>query len=176
MNEIIKKNGITFGLILGTISILITAAIYAIDLTLFTKWYVGVFGLIVSLIVGIMAVVSTKKKLGNFISFKEAFTAYFIMGVIAATMSVLFNIVLFNYVDPGAKETLKELTMKFTVDMMQNMGAPASATNEAIAKMQDQDTYSPSQQMFGLLVSFVLHAIVGAILALIFRNKTEQNN
>ncbi len=173
MNEIIKKNGITYGIILGIFSILVTASIYAIDISLFLKWYVGVFSMLIALIIGIMAIVNTKKKLGNFISFKEAFTVYFITGVIATVMSVLFSIVLFNYVDPGAKETLKEMTMKYTVDMMQNMGVPASATNEAVAKMQEQDTYSPMQQMFGMLVSFVLHAIVGAILGLIFRNKTE---
>jgi hypothetical protein len=36
INEIIKKNGITFGVIMGIVSALITATIYAIDLNLFS--------------------------------------------------------------------------------------------------------------------------------------------
>ena len=38
MNEIIKKNGITYGIVSGVVGALITAAIYAIDLNLFVKW------------------------------------------------------------------------------------------------------------------------------------------
>jgi hypothetical protein len=39
VNEIIKRNGITFGIATGIFSSLITATIYAIDLNLFTSWY-----------------------------------------------------------------------------------------------------------------------------------------
>jgi Flp pilus assembly pilin Flp len=41
MNEIIKKNGIKFGVIAGAIAVLITAGIYIIDLKLFTAWWLG---------------------------------------------------------------------------------------------------------------------------------------
>jgi len=38
INEIIKKNAITFGVFMGIGSALITTLIYAIDLELFTAW------------------------------------------------------------------------------------------------------------------------------------------
>ena len=43
MNEVIKKNGITYGIISGVFSALITATVYAIDLHLFTAWWLGDF-------------------------------------------------------------------------------------------------------------------------------------
>ena len=40
INEIIKKNGITFGVINGIVSCMIISIIYAIDLNLFLKWWI----------------------------------------------------------------------------------------------------------------------------------------
>lgn len=174
MNKIVKKNGITFGVIMGVFSVLVTACIYAINLELFISMWVGVISMVIYLTLGVVLVTRTKKQLGGQITFKEAFTTYFIAAVIGSTISVLFNIVLFNLIDPGAKETLKELTMKYSVEMMQKFGAPASSINEAVREMQKQDNYAPGSQLFGLIFSFVFSAIFGLILALIFKSKSSQ--
>ena len=52
MNEIIKKNGINFGIITGVISVLITTSIYIVDLALMTKWWLGLSILAVYIIIG----------------------------------------------------------------------------------------------------------------------------
>ena len=39
INEIIKKNGITYGIITGVASALITASMYIINIELFTAWW-----------------------------------------------------------------------------------------------------------------------------------------
>ncbi len=46
MNEIIKKNGITYGVISGLVSILITTLIYTIDLKLFISMWVGLVSIV----------------------------------------------------------------------------------------------------------------------------------
>jgi len=171
MNEIVKKNGISYGIILGVFSILITTLIYAIDISLFTSWWVGVISLLIYLVIGIVLVYKTKKQLNNLISFKEAFTVFFLAAVIGSTISVLFNIILFNVIDPSAKETVQQLTLEYTAEMMQKFGARASDVNEALAKMAETDNYSPLNQLKGLVFSFVFSAILGLILALIFKSK-----
>ncbi len=171
MNEIVKKNGITYGIILGVFSVLVTTLIYAIDITLFTKWWVGVLSLLVYLAIGIVLLINTKKQLNNVISFKEAFTTFFLAAIIGSTISVIFNILLFNVIDPSAKETVQQLTMEYTSEMMQKFGARASDVNEALAKMAETDNYSPLNQLKGLVFSFVFSAILGLILALIFKSK-----
>lgn len=174
MNEIIKKNDITFGVIMGVFSILVTATIYAVNLEMFISWWVGLLAIAISITIGVILVSKTKRQLNGLITFKEAFTTYFLAAVIGSTISVLFNIVLFNYIDPSAKETLQELTVKYSVEMMQKFGAPASAINKAVADMQKTDNYAPANQLFGLVVSFIFSAIFGLILALIFKSKSSQ--
>jgi len=174
MNEIIKKNGITYGIILGVFSILTTTLIYVIDLHLFTNMWVGIISIIVYIIIGILVVSNTKKQL-KFITFKDAFTVFFLAAVIGTVMSTLFNMLLFNVIDPAAKETIRELTTKVAVEMMQKFGAPASAINEAAAEMEKTDNYSPFSLLKGMLSAFLINAVFGVILGLIFKSRPAEN-
>ena len=85
----------------------------------------------------------TKKELKGIFPFKEAFTTYFISAVIGILISMVFNIILFNFIDPAAKDTIKELTIKYAVEMMQKFNAPAASINQAIKDMQANDQFAP---------------------------------
>lgn len=169
MNEIIKKNGINFGIITGVISVLITSSIYIVDLSLMTKWWLGLTILAVYIVIGCVLLAKTKKDLGGFMSFKEGFTTYFISALIGIAISVIFNILLFNVIDPEAAVTLKEMTLKSTADMMKNFGAPTSEIKKAIEKMEDYDQFSTLEQLKGSIWSIVGASIFGLILAAIFK-------
>ena len=110
MNETIKKNGITFGLISGLLSVLITTLIYIVDLNLFTSWWLGVLIIIIHILIAVLLLSKTKKELKGQYTFKEAFTTYFICALVGLLISVTFNIVLFNFIDPAAKDIIKEAT------------------------------------------------------------------
>nr|WP_315140592.1 DUF4199 domain-containing protein [uncultured Flavobacterium sp.] len=171
INEIIKRNGITFGITTGVVSALITTSIYAIDLNLFISWWVGILSISTYLIIGIVLLSKTKKDLNGIFPFKDAFTTYFISAVIGILISTVFNIILFNFIDPAAKDTLRELTVKYTIDMMQKFGTPASAINEAITKLKENDPYSIVELLKGSIFSIVFSSIFGLIMAAFFKSK-----
>ena len=174
MNEIIKKNGITFGIILGIFSVLFTTLIYVIDLNLFTSWWFGSASIVITIIIGIVLVQKTKKELRT-MTFKEGFTVYFIAAAIGSLISTVYYYVLFNLIDPQAKETLKEITLNYTSDMMVKFGAPASAVNEAMQKAAETDNYSLGSLSMGYAIGLVISAIFGLILAAIFKSKTPEH-
>jgi Protein of unknown function (DUF4199) len=174
MNEIIKKNGVSFGVMTGILSALITAAIYAIDLNLFVKWWLGIIIMSVYIIIGIVLLSKTKKELKGVFTFKEAFTTYFISAVIGILISVGFNILLFNVIDPSAKETINEIVIKYTAETMQKFGAPSVAVNEAIKKMQENNPYSAIELLKSSVFSIGGSALFGLLLALIFKSKPSQ--
>ncbi|MRX38277.1 DUF4199 family protein [Flavobacterium sp. LC2016-23] len=174
INEVIKKNGITFGVMIGIASALVTATIYAIDLNLFTSWWMGLIGIAISLTLSIILLSKTKRELNGIFPFKEAFTTYFIAAVIGILISTFFNIILFNVIDPGAKDTLSELIIKYTVGMMQKFGTPASAINETIAKMKLSNPYSTIELLKGSVFAIVVSSIFGLIFAAFFKSKTTQ--
>ena len=174
INEIIKRNGITFGVFIGITSSLITATIYAIDLNLFTSWWIGITSIVIYLILGITLLSKTKKEVKTIFTFKDAFTTYFIATFIGILISVLFNILLFNVIDPSAKETLHQITIKLTANMMQKFGTPASVINEAITKLRETNPYSVIELLKGSVFSIVFSSIFGLILAAFFKSKSTQ--
>lgn len=172
MNEIIKKNGINYGIILGVSLVLFTAALYAIDITLFGSFWLGLIKILFFIIISVLVIMQTKKQLRQ-ITFKEAFTSYFISAVIGITISTIFTIILFNFIDTDAKETVNKIAIEKTVEIMKNMGAKTSDIKKAIEKAGDTDNLSTFNQIMGMMVNFIIAAIFGFLLALIFRNKTS---
>ena len=174
MNEIIKKNGISYGIITGVVSALITTAIYSIDLNLFVKWWLGIMIFLVYITIGIILLSKTKKELKGTFSFKEAFTTYFISAVIGILISVGFNILLFNVIDPSAKDAINEIVIKYTAETMQKFGAPSASVAEAVKKMQENNPYSTIELLKSSIFSIAGSALFGLLLALIFKSKPTQ--
>ncbi len=174
MNEIIKKNGVSYGIITGVVSALITTSIYSIDINLFTAWWVTVLNILFYITIGAVLLSKTKKELKGIFSFKDAFTTYFISAVVGILISVVFNIILFNFIDPSAKESIKEVSIKYAVEMMEKFNTPSSAINDTIKKMQESDPYSPIELLKGSAFAIIFSALFGLLLALIFKSKPSQ--
>lgn len=174
VNEIVKRNGISFGIIIGVVSALITATIYAIDINLFISGWLGAIIIGLYIIISIILLVKTKKDLNGAFPFKEAFTTYFIAAVIGVAISTTFNIILFNFIDPSIKDTLKELTAKYTMEMMQKFGTPTTAINETIKKLNESNPYSIIELLKGSIYSIVVNCIFGLIMAAFFKSNTTQ--
>lgn len=171
IHETIKKNGITFGIITGLASVLITTFIYAVDLNLFTSPWIGFGNLALYLIIAIVLLTKTKKEYEAIFTFKDAFTTYFISALIGIAISFTFNIVLFNLIDPAAKDTIKELTIKYMLSALQKFNAPAEAINKTIADLKENDQFSIIGLLKGSLSNIVFCTIFGLILAAFFKSK-----
>lgn len=174
INEIVKRNGISFGVIIGIVSALITATIYAVNINLFISGWLGASILGVYFIISIILLIKTKKELNGVFPYKDAFTTYFIAAVIGIAISTFFNIILFNFIDPSVKDTLKELTAKYTMEMLQKFGTPASAINEAMKKLNESNPYSIIELLKGSIYSIVFNSIFGLIIAAFFKSNTTQ--
>lgn len=171
IHETIKKNGITFGIITGLTSILITTLIYSIDLNLFTSPWIGFTNLALYLVIAIVLLIKTKKEFKGVFTFKDAFTTYFISALIGIAISIVFNIILFNFVDPSAKDTIKELTIKYMLSAMEKFNAPATTINKAIKDLKENDQFSIIGLLKGSLSNIVFCTIFGLILAAFFKSK-----
>ncbi len=177
MNDVIKKNGVNFGIIIGIISILISTILYIIDLELMVSIWVGIIMFLVSLGIAIFAVAKSKKALGGYITFKEAFTTYFIIMALSSIISIVFMFVLFNYVDPEAKVTLSEVALKKTVEMMQNMGAKSEDVRATAQQMKEVDNFSIASLGKSYIGQLVFYIIIGLIVAAAMKkNKPEFEN
>lgn len=171
MNEIVKKNGINYGIAIGLFSILVTAIIYAVDIELFISGWVSFIKYAVYVTLFILLLNKTKKQLNGIFPFREAFTTFFIAAVIGIVIGTLFEILLFNVIDPSLKDSIKELSIKFTAELMEKFGAPSSEINKAITEIEKNDQFSVGQQLQGLFIYFVFASLFGLLFAAIFKSK-----
>lgn len=175
MEKSSKKLATSYGLYLGIALILITVLIYAFDISLMTEWYLMVVNFILILVLATMAVKKAKSMSDSLFTFKDAFSAYFLTIFLGLLIATVFSLLLFNVVDPEAAETLKELTMEKQAEMFENFGMPEAQINEAMAKMQEENTFSIKNVAISFASQLVFFSIVGLIVALVFREKEPTN-
>lgn len=176
MNEVIKKNGIKFGVISGIISIVITVIMYTIDINLFANSWIGIGMVCFYLILGFYVISITKKEMGGKINFKEAFTSFFIYCVVGIVIANLFNYILFNFIDISAKEQILEITINKTVEFMEKFGTPKDVMKETIISLKENDQYSIANIIKGSAFSIVFSSIIGLIAGAIMKSKTNPLN
>lgn len=165
MNEIVKKNGISFGVLLGVLSVVSTVIIYVTNPENFVSIWVGLSIFFINIILGIVAVSKTKKALGGFITFKEAFTTYFITMAISSLIGITFMFILFNFIDPSIKDTIMEATIKMSVNMMQSAGLKTEDIRKSIDAIKNTDNFSLLNQVKSFFVGLLVHTIIGLIVA-----------
>lgn len=171
VNKIVRKNATFYGLIMGGVSVAITFIIYFVDYHLFLNPSIGIVQLVSYLILGVLVVYTTRKKLGNAIIFKDAFTSYFLAGFIASVISVIASILLFNLIAPEIQGPLKEASLEYSLKMMDSLNLPDTERNALIEQAKNANPYTVTEFLKSLGTTLIGHAMFGALLALIFRNR-----
>lgn len=174
MTEAVKKNGINYGVIVGVVSIIIAVLIYVTDITMFSSWWVGLLMLAINTIIGIVAVSKAKSAMGGYVSFKEAFTTFFLTLLIGTVLYILFCYILWNFIDPAGANTVVEATIEKTVTMMQSMGTPSADIKKFVEEMRASDNFGLVGQLKALVGSVIVYSIIGLIVAAAMKkNKPE---
>lgn len=174
MNEIIKKNSSKFGLITGGLGIAYYLLAYLVDETLFVNMGIGILFWLGNIVLFIVAVAQSRKQLGGYITFKEAFSGFMLTAIIYALLITLFSMVLFNVVDPELAATLKEATIEKSVELLEAMGQSNSEIEKSVAAMEEADNYSVSSQGKSFIFIILGYSILGLIVAAIMKkNKPE---
>lgn len=168
MEKTLKSSSLNYGIYLGLVLAAFTILGYVM-LDLFTQWWFGILMLLVILVFGIVSSMSARKLLGGFISFKEAFTAYFITVLVGLLIGTLVSFVIFNVVDPDASAVLQDKIIETQIEMMQNFGTPQEAIDTAIAEARATNMYSIGNLAKSLAFQLIGYSIAGLLVALVVK-------
>lgn len=170
MEKSLKSSAINYGLYLGLILSSLTIIGYAIDLGLFTKWWFGIIMLLLVIVFGIISSMNARKLLSGFISFKQAFTAYFITILVGILISSVVSIVIFNVVDPESAIVLQDMIIENQAQMLERFGSPQEAIDQVVAQMREGGSmYSISNILKSIAFQLIGFSIVGLIVALVVK-------
>ena len=173
MNEIIKKNGINFGVILGVIGIVSQMTVYAIggiskenailnSVIQFVFWAAY-------LIVRIIQCNKTKKEFNGFISLKELFTTLTVTIIIGILISQSFTYLFNNFIDVEYGNAMNEFMNEQQIVAQNAMKSFTKVTSEDLKKIAETNNFSILNILQGSLIAFLLSSVMNLILAAIFK-------
>jgi len=181
--QVSSKLNYNYGIILGVLLSLFTAYSYAIDNSLYFS-YLALGLLLLSVpVLGLIAILSAKKKKEGFISFKEAMKNYTITIALGLFISTITSILIFNVVDTNFYKTVQQIQIEGmekqkanTLQRMYNNNTPETTIentekrfDDGIEKMQTTNQYELTTQIINFIKSVGAYLIFGLILSLIFR-------
>lgn len=171
MNPTIKKIAIQYGLILASIGILFQLVAYLVDPALIGNMMIGVLILLGYLGILIYSMVAVKKGLGGYMTFKEGFTSFIVTFVVFMGISTLFNLLLFNVIDPDYAEQVKEISLESAASMMESFGMSDEMVQQSLQEQEAQmaDQFSVGSMIKGFFLNTLFGAVLGLIMAAAFK-------
>ena len=176
MNELVKKHGLKYGSIFGIIAVVYTIGVYAIDESIFAKWWINLAFTTLGIVLFIIASAKVKKDQGGYISFRDAFSAFMLAVIVYLAIATAGNILLFHVIDTGLGDRVQEIIMENTIGFMERIGADDAAIEEAIEKQEAEDMFAIGQQIKGALYFIIFLAVIGAISSAIIKKQKEDHH
>ena len=170
-----KKKIITYGITTGVAVTIYMAMLYAAGLEYLSNWWLTV--MMYPIIIGLLCYFTIQMR-NQFseakFDFKQTFTVYLSMAMVATLVSTVWNIILFNFIDKALAKELSELILEQTRDMMEKWGAPDESVSKTLKEMKDLPTqFKPLYQLKSWLSGGIFLAIVSAICAAFIKRKIE---
>ncbi|MDC1469961.1 DUF4199 domain-containing protein [Flavobacteriaceae bacterium] len=175
MESTTKTSAINYGLYLGALLSIISVVIYAVNLDLFTEWWLGIILFILVIVYGIVSALKSKKILDGFISFKQAFASYFITIAVGTLIATVVGIAIFTYIDPEAATYLNEQILILSKQTMERFGAPQEVIQAAIEEASTKNNFSLGMQAQAFVFRLAIYAVIGLIIALIVKKSDTKD-
>lgn len=180
-----NKLNLNYGIYLGILLSLFTAYSYAIDNSMYFNYWMLALLLLSVPIFGLIAIISAKKKIGGFISFKESLKNYTITIALGLFISTLTSILIFNIVDTDFHKVVQQIQVdglekqkERTLQGMYNRNTPESTIenteksfNNSLEQMKNTNQYTIGAQIKSFFKSVATYLIFGLILSVIFKKK-----
>lgn len=161
------KYALTYGLILGAISVAFLLMLYSLDMHYQGGPMVMGVSLLITIAVIAIGMMQFKKDNKGFMSFGEGLKIGVGIGLIAGIIGIIFNQILAGLIDPEMMNKAMEYQRGLLMETTKMTPAQIDAQMEGAKKFT-----TPSMQIvFGLVYSVVASLILSLIPALILKKK-----
>ncbi|MDT0295361.1 DUF4199 domain-containing protein [Mesonia ostreae] len=170
----VKSIASSIGLILGISLSLFIVLIYAFNLELLTQWYISIIEFLIIVGLGVYSCSKAKANFTEPFTFKSAFSAFFISIAIGSILYTVVNYILFNFIDPEAANYIVEVSIEKMKETMASFGGTQEQINLMVTEMEGENQFSLANQAIGLAFKLVFYSVIGLLVALVFKEKSNQ--
>jgi hypothetical protein len=174
IQQSILNQGMRFGLIMGFVQVAATLLLYIINKNLLVDFKILALLMVINIALMVWPVRNFKRANNNTIDFKNAFFICLLTIAGGTLVGIVFNYVLYNIIDTGLADFIKERTIEKTVGFMERMGTSQEDIEKAIAPIEEQDFRMTPAKLGGQYIQAIIFgAIPALIIAAILRTKKK---
>lgn len=171
LKQSVKQVSTKTGIYLGIALAVLTIGAYSIDWDIILNRWFQPLKLLFVMIFAIYATTKAKKLNVQEFSFRDAFAAYFITVALGMAIFTLVNYTLFDLFDPQAGQYITQMSIEQFKQASEKAGESPEKIEKSIASLKDSDQFSITNQLKGYVFNMALYAVLGVIIALIFKKK-----
>jgi uncharacterized membrane protein HdeD (DUF308 family) len=171
------QHALKWGLILGGISIALTAVAYAIDYAMLANWKFGI--LVFAIFIGftIYAGINYRGEIGGFLAYGKAFQHGWITMAVSGLISTIFTLALYTAIDPELPEKLTEVSLENAQAMMESFGMPEDQMDQAMedARKRSENQFSAQGLAMGYGIGLIIYAVLSLITSIFVRKNPPED-
>jgi len=168
MQNPIIKNGVFAGLA----GILLMLVLYLAAPSMMTSPWISLVSFAIIIIFMVMAVSNFKAQNNGFASFGEALLQSLGVAGVATIIGSIFSYLLYNVIDPGLVDVLKEASIAQIESMEGLIGE--EGVDKALDDLENQEfTFGFGKILFGAISAMVIYLIISLIVAAITQKKPK---
>ncbi len=165
--------GITYGLISGLISVVFGLVLYLMGAKAYVS-PIAYLGMLLPIIIAVLAGVKQKKLDGGYIDFAKALKVTFMTFVIGTIIGMLFNYVLFNFIDVPFREALTQESAVKAAEMMKKFGAKQEQIDQVMEETMKGNNFSLGKQLLNAAFACIFWFIISLIISVIIKKKKPE--
>ncbi len=172
------NQGIKFGVMIAMINIIFTLVVYSVDYTMMVKWWYQLGLLFLNICLIFYAGFDYRKRLGGYMPFKDSFIFIFLVLLVSGLIGLIFNLLLYNLVDPSLAGNITQASIDETVAIMEKFGVPDEQLDAVEGERENMiSKYSFKGMVIGFLWMILFYLIIALIIgAIVKKNKPEFEN
>ena len=171
INQLVWQHG---GLA-ALISVILSLVAYIIGVEALVGWPLGMAQSLLIVITMVVVSRAIRTDEDGIINFSRLLGHIMIAVVCLLASSIVFNLVLFNLIDPGLIDTVADITLERVEGMMGSFGLEADLLEETLVEteLQIRKGYTLSGSIVGLFYGSVFWGLLALIVAAIFKRSPE---
>jgi len=157
------------------ISVILSLVAYIIGVEALVGWPLGMAQSLLIVITMVVVSRAIRADEDGIINFSRLLGHIMIAVVCLLAASIVFNLVLFNLIDPGLIDTVADITLERVEGMMGSFGLEADLLEETLVEteLQIRKGYTLSGSFIGLFYSSIFWGLIALIVAAIFKRNPE---
>jgi hypothetical protein len=166
-----KSPILLYGLLFGVVNIAYTVILYLGGVNAYMHSSNKYIGIAIAIGFALLTAWQLKKQQSGYLEFSGSLKAIFKVMVIGILLTTIFDYVLFNYIDVGFRDAVKQASIDAMVLEMEKKNASDTEIEKGLEFMEKFNAFGVAAQVMAFAIRCILHFVMALVVSAIMKKK-----